>query len=50
MFASQKSFNQAAELAAVHKVQATIEFALDGTIITANQNFLDTLGYTLAEI
>jgi methyl-accepting chemotaxis protein len=50
MFMSQKAFSQASELAAVHKVQATIEFALDGTIITANQNFLDTLGYTLAEI
>jgi methyl-accepting chemotaxis protein len=27
-----------------------IEFNLDGTIITANDNFLQTLGYTLAEI
>jgi len=50
MFMSQKAFAQTAELAAVHKVQATIEFALDGTVITANQNFLDALGYTLAEI
>jgi methyl-accepting chemotaxis protein len=30
--------------------QAVIEFALDGTILGANQNFLDTLGYTEAEI
>ena len=30
--------------------QAVIEFKLDGTIITANENFLKTLGYTLAEI
>jgi len=43
-----------AELEAVHsaidKVQAVIEFALDGTILTANENFLGTMGYTLAEI
>ncbi len=50
MFMSQKAFAQAAELTAIHKVQATIEFNLDGSVITANQNFLDTLGYTLAEI
>lgn len=35
---------------ALHKVQAVIEFNLDGTIITANANFLKTLGYTLEEI
>ena len=27
-----------------------IEFNLDGTIVTANDNFLSALGYTLAEI
>ena len=40
----------AAKLAAIDKVQATIEFNLDGTVITANDNFLKTLGYTLQEI
>ena len=35
---------------AVSKAQAIIEFELDGTIITANENFLSTLGYTLEEI
>lgn len=35
---------------ALHKVQAVIEFNLDGTIITANENFLKTLGYSLEEI
>ncbi|WP_247332291.1 PAS domain-containing methyl-accepting chemotaxis protein [Bradyrhizobium sp. 21] len=30
--------------------QAMIEFKLDGTIITANKNFLDALGYRLDEI
>ena len=35
---------------AISKAQAVIEFHLDGTIITANQNFLDTMGFTLNEI
>jgi methyl-accepting chemotaxis protein len=38
------------QLAAIGKAQAVIEFNLDGTIITANDNFLATLGYTLPEI
>ncbi|WP_163220393.1 PAS domain S-box protein, partial [Citrobacter freundii] len=29
---------------------AVIEFNMDGTIITANKNFLDALGYSLEEI
>jgi len=41
---------QAAKLAAIDKVQASIEFAMDGTILYANQNFLDAMGYTLEEI
>ena len=35
---------------AIRKSQAVIEFALDGTILEANDNFLDTLGYSLAEV
>jgi len=35
---------------AVDRVQALIEFDLDGTILTANENFLATVGYTLDEI
>lgn len=35
---------------AISKSQAVIEFNLDGTIITANENFLITLGYSLEEI
>ena len=35
---------------ALEKVQAVIEFNLDGTVITANQNFLSTVGYSLDEI
>jgi methyl-accepting chemotaxis protein len=37
-------------LAALDRVQATIEFALDGTVVTANENFLSVLGYSLDEI
>lgn len=38
------------QLAAIGKAQAVIEFGLDGTIIQANQNFLNTLGYSLDEV
>jgi len=38
------------QLAAISKSQAVIEFNLDGTIIQANDNFLETLGYKLEEI
>jgi methyl-accepting chemotaxis protein len=37
-------------LAAIDRAQAAIEFTLDGRILTANDNFLSALGYTLAEI
>jgi methyl-accepting chemotaxis protein len=40
----------AAKAAAISKTQAVTELRLDGTIITANENFLNILGYTLAEI
>jgi len=35
---------------AIDKSQGTIEFNLDGTIITANDNFLNVLGYSLDEV
>ena len=38
------------QIAAVSKAQAVIEFNMDGTIITANDNFLNALGYTLDEV
>jgi methyl-accepting chemotaxis protein len=43
-------FEDHAKLAALDKSQATIEFNLDGTIITANQNFLSVMGYGLDEV
>jgi methyl-accepting chemotaxis protein len=38
------------QLAAISKAQAVIEFDLDGTIRTANQNFLSLMGYSLEEL
>jgi methyl-accepting chemotaxis protein len=38
------------QAAAMGKSHATIEFELDGTIITANDNFLKAVGYSLEEI
>ena len=38
------------QIAALHRSQAVIAFALDGTILSANQNFLDAVGYRLDEI
>ncbi|GAB5520792.1 MAG: PAS domain S-box protein [Rhodothermales bacterium] len=38
------------KVAAIDRSQAVIEFDLDGTILTANDNFLSTLGYRLDEV
>ncbi len=46
----QKSIEQLALLDALSRSQAIIEFEPDGTILTANDNFLHTVGYTLDEI
>jgi methyl-accepting chemotaxis protein len=35
---------------AIDKSQGTIEFDMDGNILTANDNFLSLLGYTLKEV
>src|SRR5215475_13236083 len=45
-----RSMEDAGKIAAIGRAQAVIEFNLDGTIITANDNFLAALGYSLAEI
>jgi methyl-accepting chemotaxis protein len=45
-----QNLNFAAQAAAVSRTQAVIEFNLDGTVITANENFLKALGYSLSEI
>jgi len=41
---------QSAIMEAIHRIQAIIEFSTDGTILHANQLFLDTMGYPLAAI
>ncbi|MEZ4232751.1 MAG: PAS domain S-box protein [Polyangiaceae bacterium] len=45
-----ESAEQNAKLEAISKVQATIEFDLDGNVLTANSNFLKVLGYSMEEI
>ncbi len=45
-----RSADLGGQIAAIHKSQAVIEFNLDGTILTANENFQRTLGYSLAEL
>jgi methyl-accepting chemotaxis protein len=52
MFSRSNSVAQAAlaQVEAISKSQAVIEFNPDGTIVTANENFLKTLGYSLGEI
>src|SRR5262249_21360972 len=42
--------NYEGQIAAISKAQAVIEFHLDGTIITANENFLAAMGYALDEV
>ena len=38
--------NASGQLAAIGKSQAVIEFEMEGTVITANENFLKVMGYT----
>ncbi len=42
--------DQEGQIAAISKSQAVIEFDLDGTIRTANPNFLQCVGYSLDEV
>ena len=48
--AKMKAADTASQIAAIDKSQGMIEFNMDGTVITANENFLKVMGYTLAEI
>jgi methyl-accepting chemotaxis protein len=38
------------KIRAINRAQAVIEFELDGTVITANENFLHIFGYNLNEV
>lgn len=48
--AKLRAADAAGQLDAISASQAVIEFDLEGTILTANQNFLSALGYSLADI
>jgi methyl-accepting chemotaxis protein len=45
-----EQLDNAGQVKAISKSQAVIEFNMDGTIITANENFLSVMGYRLDEI
>ena len=45
-----KRSNDASLIDALMKSQAVIEFTPNGTIVTANPNFLNAMGYTLEEV
>lgn len=38
------------QIAAIHKAQCVIAFDLEGRVVDANDNFLDTMGYRLADV
>jgi methyl-accepting chemotaxis protein len=46
----ERNADYAGQLAAISASQAVIEFQMDGTIVTANSNFCNGLGYALDEI
>ncbi|MBS0262806.1 MAG: PAS domain-containing protein [Planctomycetes bacterium] len=47
---TSQAADQAAIADALNRSQAMIEFQMDGTIVSANENFLRVMGYTLDEI
>lgn len=47
---SAELFEYKSKLEAISRSQAVIEFELDGTVVDANENFLNALGYELDEI
>ncbi|HEV7293624.1 MAG TPA: methyl-accepting chemotaxis protein [Devosia sp.] len=49
-FRANAAANDRATLAAFEASQAIIQFDLDGTILTANENFLALMGYSLEEV
>jgi methyl-accepting chemotaxis protein len=48
--AAEKNADYSGQIAAVSRSQAVIEFKLDGTIIAANDNFCNAMGYRSEEI
>ncbi|MER2266822.1 methyl-accepting chemotaxis protein [Methylobacterium oxalidis] len=45
-----QSMDHQGKIEAISRSRSSIEFKLDGTIITANASFLSTVGYTLADV
>ena len=50
MSTPENSDQNNALVAAIQKSQGIIEFNMDGTIITANETFLNLMGYSLSEL
>jgi methyl-accepting chemotaxis protein len=46
----RRSSDNEGQVKAINRSQAVIEFAMDGTILSANQNFLDLMGYDASEL
>lgn len=46
----REELDDKAQIVAINKVMAVIEFDVNGNILTANDNFIQTMGYTLDEI
>ncbi|MFM9889229.1 MAG: PAS domain S-box protein [Rickettsiales bacterium] len=46
----EKALESSSQIDAMNRSQATIAFTMDGNIVTANQNFLNAMGYTMEEI
>jgi methyl-accepting chemotaxis protein len=45
-----KTHDFVAQIDAISTAQSVVEFTLDGKVITANENFLNTMGYRLEDI
>lgn len=48
--AKERDAETRGKMRAIDRVQAIIEFDLDGTVLEANRNFLDVFGYSLEEV
>lgn len=46
----RQELDDKAQIVAINKVMAVIEFDVEGNILTANENFMQTMGYSLDEI
>ena len=45
-----RAIDYAGQIAALNRSQAVVELALDGTVLSANENFLRSFGYAASEI